>query len=134
MLFFSKNNFRVCIHRVDTARPCGNNFNAENIVYIGFNILISRSGRPWKLRELVPSFHSSDKVDYNEPCVFILSKKKSIIPDKVHLFLFCCFPVLFFFFRKMTPPYVTITSEQKIRRFFIFPKICYMIYNITIAL
>lgn len=57
--------------------------------------------------------------------VFLYCQNKSIIPDKVHLFLFCCFPVLFFLPKNDPPPFVTMTSEQKIRRLFIFPKICY---------
>lgn len=53
----------VCVHWIDTAWPCKKNINAENIVYLCFNILISE--RQWKLRELVPSFHSWDKENYS---------------------------------------------------------------------
>lgn len=54
---------KVCVHWIDTAWPCKKNINAENIVYLCFNILISE--RQWKLRELVPSFHSWDKENYS---------------------------------------------------------------------
>lgn len=68
----------VCVHWIDTAWPCKKNINAENIVYLCFNILISE--RQWKLRELVPSFHSWDKENYSllteqkMPRLFFLSK------------------------------------------------------------